>query len=75
VADAALLAADRLGVEAVRCSGSLQREDGTEIISVRDLELDRRDGLPRIRSTKRVVFKEPVRPGDDVAIVVRVEPC
>jgi len=75
VADAAWIAAQRLGLDALRCNGVLKREDGSEIVAVRDLEMQSVAGQPHIRSTKRVAFKEPVRPGDDMLIDVQVEPC
>jgi 3-hydroxymyristoyl/3-hydroxydecanoyl-(acyl carrier protein) dehydratase len=76
VADAAWLARTQFGIPGgVVANGVVRRQDGSEIIDVRDLVLGVFDGLPRITSTKRLAFREPVRPGDGVLIDVTVKPA
>lgn len=76
VADAAWLARNQFGLPGgVVANGVVKRQDGSEIIDVRDLVLGVNDGLPRITSTKRLAFREPVRPGDGVLIDVTVKPA
>lgn len=76
IADAAWEASVRLGLgPRVQASGTITRPDGTEVVDVRELVLDASDGVPAIRSTKRVAFREPVRPGDALVITIQVQPC
>jgi 3-hydroxymyristoyl/3-hydroxydecanoyl-(acyl carrier protein) dehydratase len=76
VADAAWLARHQFGIPGgVLAQGVVRRQDGSEIIDVRDLHLAVFDGLPRIVGTKRLAFREPVRPGDGVLIEVTVKPA
>jgi 3-hydroxymyristoyl/3-hydroxydecanoyl-(acyl carrier protein) dehydratase len=76
VADAAWLARNQFGIDGgVVANGVVKRQDGSEIIDVRDLVLAANDGLPRITATKRLAFREPVRPGDGVLIEVTVKPA
>ncbi len=76
VADAAWLARNQFSLSGgVVANGVVRRQDGSEIIDVRDLVLGVFDGLPRITSTKRLAFREPVRPGDGVLIDVTIRPA
>ena len=76
VADAAWLARHQFGIQGgVLAQGVVRRQDGSEIIDVRDLHLAAFEGLPRIVGTKRLAFREPVRPGDGVLIDVTVKPA
>ncbi len=68
VADAAWLAAGRLGLNACTASGSVRRPDGTEVAEVRELALMNDGGVPRVASLRRIAFREPVRPGDTLLI-------
>ncbi len=75
VADAAWLARSAFGFTgSVVAQGVVRRQDGSEIIDVRDLVLGVQDGLPSITSTKRLAFREPLRPGDGVLVEVTVRP-
>lgn len=76
VADAAWLARNQFALSGnVVANGVVRRQDGSEIIDVRDLVLSVTDGLPRITNTKRLAFREPVRPGDGVLVDVTVKPA
>jgi 3-hydroxymyristoyl/3-hydroxydecanoyl-(acyl carrier protein) dehydratase len=76
VADAAWLARSAFGIAGnVIAQGVVRRQDGSEVIGVRDLELAVDGGLPRIASTKRLAFREPLRPGDGVLVEVTVVPA
>ena len=76
VADAAWLARNHFAMSGgVVANGVVRRQDGSEIIDVRDLVLGSFAGLPRIVSTKRLAFREPMRPGDGVLIDVTVKPA
>ncbi|HAT10722.1 MAG TPA: hypothetical protein DCS97_09050 [Planctomycetes bacterium] len=68
VADAAWVAASRLGVKSCTASGSVKRPDGSEVAEVRELVLADDGGVPRIASLRRIAFREPVRPGDTLLI-------
>ena len=74
IADAAWAARARLGLTgSVIASGRLVRPDGSEVVDVRELVLTPdAAGLPRIASTKRIAFREPVRPGDGLFAEVTV---
>jgi 3-hydroxymyristoyl/3-hydroxydecanoyl-(acyl carrier protein) dehydratase len=76
VADAAWQARNAFGYPGgVMAQGVVRRQDGSEIIDVRDLHLAVDGGLPRIASTKRLAFREPMRPGDGVLVEVTVKPA
>lgn len=76
VADAAWQARNAFGYDGgVIAQGVVRRQDGSEIIDVRDLHLANDGGLPRITSTKRLAFREPMRPGDGVLVEVNVKPA
>jgi hypothetical protein len=76
VADAAWQARNAFGYPGgVIAQGVVRRQDGSEIIDVRDLHLAVDGGLPRIASTKRLAFREPMRPGDGVLVEVTVKPA
>lgn len=68
VADAAWLAAMRLGLHTCTASGTVRRPDGTEIAEIRELVITDDGGSPRIASLRRIAFREPVRPGDTLLI-------
>ncbi len=75
VADAALQLKKKLGIAGpITVNGRAYREDGSEVVNVRDLTLDDSGagGIPRILSTKRIAFREPIRPGDGVFIEVKL---
>ncbi len=75
VADAAWLARNAFGFPAgVIAQGVVRRQDGSEIIDIRDLHLVVEGGIPRIAATKRIAFREPMRPGDGVQVEVTVVP-
>ncbi len=76
VADAAWVAAKLFGiVGGVVANGSVKRQDGSDVLDVRELQLEVDDGVPRIASTKRVAFREPVRPSDGLLVEVTVAPA
>ncbi|MBA3709938.1 MAG: hypothetical protein H0W83_14100 [Planctomycetes bacterium] len=50
------------------------RESGAEILDVRDLVLTLDGETPLISHTKRLAFREPVRPGDGILIEANVRP-
>ncbi len=54
----------------ITVNGRLRRHCGAEIVDVRELTLSVENGLPRISATKRLAFREPVRPGDDLIVEV-----
>ena len=56
-------------------SGSIKRPNGSEVMSVRQAVLETRGDHPAVLSTKRVAFREPVRPGDKLLISVEVARC
>lgn len=68
VADAAWVAAMKLGLKACTASGSVKRPDGTEVAEIRELALVDDGGVPRVSSLRRIAFREPVRPGDTLLI-------
>ncbi len=68
VADAAWVAAMKLGLVACTASGSVRRPDGSEVAEVRELALVDDGGVPRVASLRRIAFREPVRPGDTLLI-------
>jgi 3-hydroxyacyl-[acyl-carrier-protein] dehydratase len=75
VADAGWIARNQFGMTGdVLVNGVVRRQDGSDILDVRDLQLSDFEGLPRIVATKRLAFREPVRPGDGVLIDVTVKP-
>ena len=70
-ADATWLAAQALGLgPQVTAQARVYRDSGPEVLDVRDLVLDGSDGTPRLISTKRLAFREPVRPTDGLLIEV-----
>jgi 3-hydroxymyristoyl/3-hydroxydecanoyl-(acyl carrier protein) dehydratase len=74
VADAGWLARNQFGLSGnVLVNGTVKRQDGSEVLDVRDLQLSVFDGLPRITATKRLAFREPVRPGDGLLIDITVK--
>ncbi len=76
VADAAWVAAKLFGLTGgVVANGVVKRQDGSEILDVRDLVLAEANGCPFIASTKRVAFREPVRPTDGLLVEVTVAPA
>lgn len=75
VADAAWLARSRFGMTgAVVATGGIRRQDGSEVMDVRELVLEPTGGVPRLASTKRIAWREPVRPGDGLMVEVTVSP-
>ena len=75
VADAAWAAAKLFGLSgSITANGSVKREDGSEVLDVRDLVLQEANGSPYIATTKRVAFREPVRPTDGLLVEVTVAP-
>ena len=76
VADAAWAAAKLLGIHgSVVANGTVKRQDGGDVLDVRELMLEVDAGIPRISATKRVAFREPVRPTDGLLIEVTVAPA
>ena len=76
IIDAAWEARTRCGIAGpIQAAGRIVRPDGSEVVSIRDIELEERNGLPFVRLTKRIVFREPVRPGDGVLVEVEVAAC
>ena len=71
IADAAWLAAKALGrTGTVLASGGISRPDGSPVMDVRDVEIAIDDRGPIIRTTKRIAFREAVRPGDGLLVTV-----
>ena len=76
VADAAWVAAKRFGIKGnILASGLIRRQDGSEVMNVRDLVLEVENDMPRIVSSKRIAFREPVRPTDGLIIDITVAPA
>ena len=76
VADAAWAAAKLFGIRGgVVANGAVKRQDGGDVLDVRELMLEVQDGVPRISATKRVAFREPVRPTDGLLVEVTVAPA
>jgi 3-hydroxymyristoyl/3-hydroxydecanoyl-(acyl carrier protein) dehydratase len=75
-ADAAWLARNAFGYTGgVMAQGTLKRQNGDEVLDIRDLQLTVEGGLPRIAGTRRLAFREPVRPGDGLLAEVTVKPA
>lgn len=79
IADCAWLARQRFGLQgAVSAAGTIRREDGSEVLDVRDLMLEPLTGpagtVPLLASTKRLAFRDLVRPGDGLIVEVSVTP-
>lgn len=72
VADAMWVAAARLGGGPITGEGKILRPDGSEVMSVRGVQLRVDGDVPQIAASQRVVWREPVRPGDDLRIEVEV---
>ncbi|TVR43476.1 MAG: hypothetical protein EA402_09595 [Planctomycetota bacterium] len=53
--------------------GSLTRADGTEVASARGLRLQLDQGIARCLELRRIMFREVVRPGDELIINVSLE--
>jgi 3-hydroxymyristoyl/3-hydroxydecanoyl-(acyl carrier protein) dehydratase len=78
VADAAWVAAKTFGITGgVVANGTVKRQDGSDVLDVRELVLEvcPESGTPYIASTKRVAFREPVRPTDGLLVEVTVAPA
>ncbi|MDA3961181.1 MAG: hypothetical protein PF961_10350 [Planctomycetota bacterium] len=76
IADAAVEAATRLGTTGdLKVSGAVKRATGNSVVDVRDLVLGWDQGVPVIRSTNRIAFREPVRPGDGLIAEITAVPC
>ena len=76
IADAAWEARARFGIDsAISVDGRIYRPDGSDIVNVRGLELEAVNGLPRIRKTNRIAFRDPIRPGDSIFIEVKIAAC
>ena len=58
----------------IAVTGNITRFDGSEVMSVRQAVIEARGTIP-VLSTKRVAFREPVRPGDQLLISVEVARC
>jgi len=73
--DAGCEAAARIGITSgeFMVDGRLERESGEEIVDVRELVIGIEHGVPVLRSTKRIAFREPVRPGDGMLAVVTAQ--
>ncbi|MFW5845447.1 MAG: hypothetical protein ACOCXJ_04390 [Planctomycetota bacterium] len=72
VADAAWLLAERRQVDAITVDGQITRPDGSDVIDVRGLQMQAGPGgVPRIRGSKRVAFRDVVRPNDGILISVQ----
>jgi 3-hydroxymyristoyl/3-hydroxydecanoyl-(acyl carrier protein) dehydratase len=76
VADAAWAAAQLFGIKGdVVANGTVKRQDGSEVLDVRELMLQVTNGIPHISATRRVAFREPVRPTDGLLVEVTVAPA
>ena len=53
--------------------GSITRQDGSEVVNGRDLALEIRDGQPRLTGARRIMFRDVVRPGDELLITASFE--
>ena len=69
VADAAWAMRALFGLRGpITVNGTISRSDGTQILDVRELTLIEEGPGCRIAGTKRLAFREPVRPGDGLII-------
>jgi len=76
VADAAWEAIRRASGEGTwKVQGGIAREDGSSVVGVRDLLIEIDGGAPRIAATKRLAFRDVVRPGDGLLIEAQVTRC
>ena len=77
VADAAWIAAQRFGLAGgpVLVNGGVKRQDGSDVLDVRDLRIEPDGAGYRITATRRVAFREPVRPGDGLIVEVQISPA
>jgi 3-hydroxymyristoyl/3-hydroxydecanoyl-(acyl carrier protein) dehydratase len=60
------------GPVAAQCR--ILRESGAEVLDVRDLVVGERNGVPFIEHTKRLAFRDVVRPADGLLIEATVAP-
>jgi len=69
--DATWVARKRFGMTGkVLAQAKIAREDGSEILDVRDLVLTCDGSTPIITANKRLAFRSPVRPGDGILVTV-----
>jgi 3-hydroxymyristoyl/3-hydroxydecanoyl-(acyl carrier protein) dehydratase len=74
LADAAWLLATRRGRDRICVDGSIARADGSSVVDVRDLEMVAGEGgVPSLLGSKRVAFRDVVRPGDGIVITVNAK--
>ncbi len=73
-ADATWAACKRFGLSGtVVANGVIRRPEGAEVLDIRDLVLRDDGGIPSIVATKRLAFREPVLPGDELLIDITVQ--
>lgn len=65
---AALIIKQGLGDGHYVGEASIRRPDGSEIVTARDLGVAMCGGIPRLDGLKRIMFREVVRPGDELLI-------
>ncbi len=77
IGDAAWEARRRFDIQgAISVDGRIYRPDGSDIVNVRDMQIEPvGNDLPRVRSTNRIAFRDPIRPGDGVYIEVSIKEC
>lgn len=76
VIDAAWEAKARCGLHGpIQVDGRIVRPDGSLVLDLRGMDLDDADGVPRVLGTKRLAFRDPIRPGDGILIEVDVRSC
>ena len=75
-ADAAWVAKHRFGIQGpISAQCRIYRDSGKEVLDVRELVITDAGGVPMLSSTKRLAFREVVRPGDGLLIEAIVAPA
>ena len=69
----ALAKAKGLGDGSYIGQGGITRQDGSEVVSGRDVSFDIVDGIPRMTGARRIMFRDVVRPGDELLVNASIE--
>lgn len=56
----------------LQVEGAIKRQDGKDILDVRELVINFDGRIPSVETCKRIAFRDPVLPGDEITIDVRL---
>jgi 3-hydroxymyristoyl/3-hydroxydecanoyl-(acyl carrier protein) dehydratase len=70
---AVLCQAKGLGDGSYVGQGGITRQDGSEVVNGRDIAFEIVDGHPRLIGLRRIIFRDVVRPGDELLINASIE--